>query len=50
MLILLCLFFFWYDDIKEHERFDEADREADEWRAREIAKDIVKRKVLECFS
>ncbi|KAK8971976.1 hypothetical protein V6N11_001644 [Hibiscus sabdariffa] len=30
---------------KEHERFDQADREADEWRAREIAKDIASRKV-----
>ncbi|KAL6972800.1 hypothetical protein U1Q18_026972 [Sarracenia purpurea var. burkii] len=30
---------------KEHERFDKADQEADEWRAREIAKDIAKRKV-----
>ncbi|PSS03989.1 U11/U12 small nuclear ribonucleoprotein [Actinidia chinensis var. chinensis] len=30
---------------KEHERFDQADQEADEWRAREIAKDIAKRKV-----
>ncbi|PRQ58324.1 putative programmed cell death protein [Rosa chinensis] len=29
----------------EHEGFDEADREADEWRAREIAKDIAKRKM-----
>ncbi|CAB4300513.1 unnamed protein product [Prunus armeniaca] len=30
---------------KERERFEEADREADEWRAREIAKDIAKRKM-----
>ncbi|XVF22463.1 hypothetical protein REPUB_Repub12eG0174900 [Reevesia pubescens] len=30
---------------KERERFDQADREADEWRAREIAKDIASRKV-----
>ncbi|XP_062105481.1 U11/U12 small nuclear ribonucleoprotein 59 kDa protein-like [Humulus lupulus] len=30
---------------KEHERFDQADQEADEWRAREIANDIAKRKV-----
>ncbi|XP_039030969.1 U11/U12 small nuclear ribonucleoprotein 59 kDa protein [Hibiscus syriacus] len=30
---------------KEHERFDQADREADEWRAREIAKDVASRKV-----
>lgn len=30
---------------KELERFDQADQEADEWRAREIAKDIAKRKV-----
>ncbi|XVE73788.1 hypothetical protein DITRI_Ditri11bG0146700 [Diplodiscus trichospermus] len=30
---------------KEHEQFDQADREADEWRAREIAKDIASRKV-----
>ncbi|KAL5722390.1 hypothetical protein ACHQM5_005915 [Ranunculus cassubicifolius] len=30
---------------KERERFDVADQEADEWRAREIAKDIAKRKV-----
>ncbi|MCL7025832.1 hypothetical protein MKW94_022981, partial [Papaver nudicaule] len=30
---------------KEHERFDQADQEADEWRAREIAKDIARRKV-----
>ncbi|PRQ58336.1 putative programmed cell death protein [Rosa chinensis] len=30
---------------KEREGFDEADREADEWRAREIAKDIAKRKM-----
>lgn len=50
MLILLCLFCFWYGDIKEREGFDEADRKADEWRAREIAKDIAKRKVLKCFS
>ncbi|KAK2650240.1 hypothetical protein Ddye_017729 [Dipteronia dyeriana] len=32
---------------KEHEQFEQADQEADEWRAREIAKDIAKRKVLE---
>ncbi|KAL9430256.1 hypothetical protein AB3S75_025611 [Citrus x aurantiifolia] len=30
---------------KKHERFEQADREADEWRAREIAKDMAKRKV-----
>lgn len=30
---------------KEHERYEQADREADEWRAREIAKDIARRKV-----
>ncbi|KAK9279487.1 hypothetical protein L1049_013166 [Liquidambar formosana] len=30
---------------KERGRFDQADQEADEWRAREIAKDIAKRKV-----
>lgn len=30
---------------KERERFEKADQEADEWRAREIAKDIAKRKV-----
>ncbi|KAM7508609.1 hypothetical protein LguiA_019062 [Lonicera macranthoides] len=30
---------------EEHARFDQADQEADEWRAREIAKDIAKRKV-----
>lgn len=30
---------------KERERFDQADQEADEWRAREIAKDIAKRKM-----
>ncbi|PON32692.1 Programmed cell death protein [Parasponia andersonii] len=30
---------------KERERFDQTDQEADEWRAREIAKDIAKRKV-----
>lgn len=30
---------------KERERFDQADQEADEWRAREIAKEIAKRKV-----
>ncbi|KAJ7962480.1 U11/U12 small nuclear ribonucleoprotein 59 kDa protein [Quillaja saponaria] len=30
---------------KERERFDEADKEADEWRATEIAKDIAKCKV-----
>ncbi|OMP06254.1 hypothetical protein CCACVL1_01650 [Corchorus capsularis] len=30
---------------KEREQFDQADREADEWRAREIAKDIASRKV-----
>ncbi|KAK3026729.1 hypothetical protein RJ639_042182 [Escallonia herrerae] len=30
---------------KERERFEQADQEADEWRAREIAKDIAKRKV-----
>ncbi|XP_022770507.1 U11/U12 small nuclear ribonucleoprotein 59 kDa protein [Durio zibethinus] len=30
---------------KERERFDQADRDADEWRAREIAKDIASHKV-----
>ncbi|KAD4180175.1 hypothetical protein E3N88_28766 [Mikania micrantha] len=30
---------------KEHEQFDQVDQEADEWRAREIAKEIAKRKV-----
>lgn len=30
---------------KKHERFEQADREADEWRAREIAKDMEKQKV-----
>lgn len=30
---------------KKHEQFEQADREADEWRAREIAKDIAKQKV-----
>lgn len=30
---------------KKHERFEHADREADEWRARETAKDIAKQKV-----
>ncbi|KAI3975183.1 hypothetical protein MKX01_020584 [Papaver californicum] len=30
---------------KERERFNQADQEADEWRAREIAKDIASRKV-----
>uniref|UniRef100_A0A9I9CN09 Uncharacterized protein n=1 Tax=Cucumis melo TaxID=3656 RepID=A0A9I9CN09_CUCME len=30
---------------KERESFDQVDMEADEWRAREIAKDIAKRKV-----
>lgn len=30
---------------KERQIFDQADQEADEWRAREIAKDIAKRKV-----
>ncbi|KAL6131019.1 hypothetical protein ACLB2K_069397 [Fragaria x ananassa] len=30
---------------KEREGFDEADRKADEWRAREIAQDIAKRKM-----
>ncbi|XP_060969244.1 U11/U12 small nuclear ribonucleoprotein 59 kDa protein isoform X2 [Cannabis sativa] len=30
---------------KERERFDQADQEADEWRAREIANDTAKRKV-----
>ncbi|GMP61275.1 hypothetical protein CsSME_00023799 [Camellia sinensis var. sinensis] len=30
---------------KEHEQFDKADQEADEWRAREIANVIAKRKV-----
>ncbi|XP_043700501.1 U11/U12 small nuclear ribonucleoprotein 59 kDa protein isoform X2 [Telopea speciosissima] len=30
---------------KEREKFDQADQEADEWRAREIAKDIARRKV-----
>ncbi|KAK2655327.1 hypothetical protein Ddye_008379 [Dipteronia dyeriana] len=29
----------------EHEQFEQADQEADVWRAREIAKDIAKRKV-----
>ncbi|KAJ0111978.1 hypothetical protein Patl1_00521 [Pistacia atlantica] len=32
---------------QERERFEQAHQEADEWRAREIAKDIAKRKVLE---
>ncbi|PIA57723.1 hypothetical protein AQUCO_00600448v1 [Aquilegia coerulea] len=31
--------------VKERERFELADQEADEWRAREIAKDIARRKV-----
>lgn len=31
--------------VKEREQLDQADQEADEWRAREIAKDIAKRKV-----
>ncbi|KAF8037968.1 hypothetical protein BT93_B0729 [Corymbia citriodora subsp. variegata] len=31
--------------LKERERFDQADHDADEWRAREIAKDIAKRKI-----
>jgi len=31
--------------VKEREQFDQADQEADEWRAREIAKDIAKGKV-----
>ncbi|XXG71900.1 hypothetical protein AAC387_Pa07g1122 [Persea americana] len=30
---------------KERERYEQADKDADEWRAREIAKDIAKRKV-----
>ncbi|KAG0454674.1 hypothetical protein HPP92_023966 [Vanilla planifolia] len=30
---------------KEHEAFDKADQDADEWRTREIAKDIAKRKM-----
>lgn len=30
---------------KEREKFDQIDKEADEWRAREIAKDIAQRKV-----
>ncbi|KAI3818542.1 hypothetical protein L1987_12352 [Smallanthus sonchifolius] len=30
---------------KEREQFDQVDQEADEWRAREIAKEIAKRKV-----
>lgn len=30
---------------KERERYDQADQEADEWRAREIAKDIARRKI-----
>eukprot|EP00252_Welwitschia_mirabilis_P000950 TRINITY_DN10938_c0_g1_i1.p1 TRINITY_DN10938_c0_g1~~TRINITY_DN10938_c0_g1_i1.p1 ORF type:complete len:420 (-),score=131.46 TRINITY_DN10938_c0_g1_i1:452-1711(-) len=30
---------------KEHEKYEQVDREADEWRAREIAKDIARRKV-----
>lgn len=30
---------------KERERFDEADREADEWRAKEIAKEMASQKV-----
>ncbi|XP_077228164.1 U11/U12 small nuclear ribonucleoprotein isoform X2 [Tasmannia lanceolata] len=30
---------------KERERYDQADHDADEWRAREIAKDIARRKV-----
>lgn len=30
---------------KERERYEQADQDADEWRAREIAKDIAKRKV-----
>lgn len=31
--------------LKERERFDQADQDADEWRAREIAKDIARRKI-----
>ncbi|XP_026377987.1 U11/U12 small nuclear ribonucleoprotein 59 kDa protein-like [Papaver somniferum] len=31
---------------KERERFDQADQQADEWRAREIAKDIARRKEI----
>ncbi len=32
--------------LQEHEGYEEADRKADEWRAREIAKLIAKRKVI----
>jgi hypothetical protein len=32
--------------IQEKDRYSQADREADEWRAREIAKMIARRKVL----
>ncbi|KAF9591523.1 hypothetical protein IFM89_004577 [Coptis chinensis] len=31
--------------VKEREKFDQVDQEADDWRAREIAKDIAQRKV-----
>jgi hypothetical protein len=32
--------------LQEHEGYEEADQKADEWRAREIAKLIAKRKVI----
>lgn len=31
---------------KEHEQFEKADQEADEWRAKEIAKEIAKQRVI----
>ena len=34
------------DVVQESSEFDRIDQEADEWRARQIANDIAKRKVL----
>ena len=34
--------------MQEKDRYSQADREADEWRAREIAKVIARRKVPYC--
>lgn len=35
--------------VQEPERFEKADQEADEWRAREIANNIAKQRVTKLF-
>jgi hypothetical protein len=40
----------YFDDVlQEREDYERIDQEADEWRARQIAKDIAKHKVLSDF-